>query len=199
MKRLYRQRVARTLAVVFGGYLVFYLGWRATATLNPDALWFSLALLAVEASALINFGLFAFMTWDVHHRARFQFRPGAQADIFIPTYNEDVSILEATLVGCGAVTYPHTTYVLDDGRRPEVEKLAKRLGCKYLTRPDNAHAKAGNLNAAVRQRRPVQGDQALPREPVEVRPELLGGGVGRRVRRDRHFRRDVAADGEIGR
>jgi cellulose synthase (UDP-forming) len=146
---LYRQRVARAIALIFCAYLVFYLAWRATATLNPDALWFSLLLLGVESAALLNFALFAFMTWDVQHRARFQFRPGARADIFIPTYNEDLGILEATLVGCNAVTYPHTTHVLDDGRRGEVEQLATRLNCRYLTRADNAHAKAGNLNAAL--------------------------------------------------
>jgi cellulose synthase/poly-beta-1,6-N-acetylglucosamine synthase-like glycosyltransferase len=149
MRLLYGQRMARGIAAAFGAYLVFYLTWRATSTLNTEALWFSILLLGIEATALINFGLFAFMTWDVEHTSPFQFRPGARADIFIPTYNEDLAILEATLVGCAAVTYPHITYVLDDGRRPEVEQLARRLGCEYLTRPDNAHAKAGNLNAAL--------------------------------------------------
>jgi cellulose synthase/poly-beta-1,6-N-acetylglucosamine synthase-like glycosyltransferase len=149
MRSLYGQRMARGVALVFGAYLVFYLAWRATSTLNTDALWFSLLLLGIESTALINFSLFAFMTWDVEHKSPFQFRPGARADIFIPTYNEDLAILEATLVGCAAVTYPHTTYVLDDGRRSEVKQLATRLGCEYLTRQDNAHAKAGNLNEAL--------------------------------------------------
>ena len=149
MKALYRQPVARSIAVIHGGYLVYYLVWRATSTLNPDALGFSLALLAIESTALLSFGLFAMMTWDVHHLSPFRFRPGAVVDIYIPTYNEDVSILEATLVGCNTIRYPHTTYVLDDGRRAEVETLAARLGCHYLTRANNAHAKAGNLNAAL--------------------------------------------------
>ncbi len=149
MKVVYRQPVARAIAVLYGVYLVYYLIWRATSTLNFDALAFSIGLLGIEASALVSFGLFAFMTWDVKFSSRFQFRPGPTADIFVPTYNEDVSILEATLVGCNGVTYPHTTYVLDDGRRPEVEQLARRLGCEYLTRADNAHAKAGNINAAL--------------------------------------------------
>ncbi|HEX8966847.1 MAG TPA: glycosyltransferase, partial [Chloroflexota bacterium] len=117
--------------------------------LNPDALGFSLLLLGVEATTLGTFGLFAFMTWDVGHTPAFQFRPGARVDVFVPTYNEDITILEATLVGCNAISYPHITYVLDDGRRPQVAELAARLGCLYLTRPDNAHAKAGNLNAAL--------------------------------------------------
>src|ERR1051326_7392572 len=127
MRLLYGQRMARGIAAAFGAYLVFYLMWRATSTLNTEALWFSILLLGIEATALINFGLLAFMTWDVKHTSPFQFRPGARADIFIPTYNEDLAILEATLVGCAAVTYPHITYVLDDGDRPEVEQLARRL------------------------------------------------------------------------
>jgi cellulose synthase (UDP-forming) len=148
VKFVYRQPVARVIAIVFGLYLLFYLAWRATSTLNPDAFAYSLVLLVVESSALVSFGLFAFMTWDVAHQLPFRFRPGRRVDVYVPTYNEDASILETTLVGCNAITYPHTTYLLDDGRRPEVEELAAQLGCVYLTRADNQHAKAGNLNAA---------------------------------------------------
>ncbi len=35
-------------------------------------------------------------------------------------------------------------YLLDDGNRPEVKELCNHLGCKYITRPSNEHAKAGN-------------------------------------------------------
>ena len=71
-------------------------------------------------------------------------------DVFVPTYNEDISVLEATLVGCNNMRMDHTTYLLDDGRRPEVKELARRMGCGYLTREDNKHAKAGNINAALK-------------------------------------------------
>jgi cellulose synthase (UDP-forming) len=40
-------------------------------------------------------------------------------------------------------------YLLDDTQRPEVQALAQELGCEYRTRPDNHHAKAGNLNQAI--------------------------------------------------
>jgi hypothetical protein len=36
--------------------------------------------------------------------------------------------------------------VLDDGRRDDIRELAETLGARYLTRPTNEHAKAGNLN-----------------------------------------------------
>jgi cellulose synthase (UDP-forming) len=71
-------------------------------------------------------------------------------DILIPTYNEPDFILRRTLVGCQALEYPHKKiYLLDDTQRPEIEQLAQELDCIYITRPDNRHAKAGNLNHAA--------------------------------------------------
>jgi cellulose synthase (UDP-forming) len=43
----------------------------------------------------------------------------------------------------------HETWVLDDGDRPEVARLANELGARYLARPTHEHAKAGNLNHAL--------------------------------------------------
>ncbi|MFH1486935.1 MAG: glycosyltransferase family 2 protein [Chloroflexota bacterium] len=146
---LFRPRVARTVACISAVATVCYLLWRCSSTLNSEALLFSILLVGAEAMGFLQCLLFAFMTWDVHHRAAFRRRSGLAVDVFVPTYNEEVDILEATLIGCQAIRYPHTTYVLDDGRRPAVQALAQRLDCQYLTREDNRHAKAGNLNAAL--------------------------------------------------
>ena len=73
-----------------------------------------------------------------------------KVDVFIPTYDEPAFILRRTVIGCQAMEYPRkTVYLLDDTRRPEIRALAAELGCEYLTRPDNHHAKAGNLNHAI--------------------------------------------------
>lgn len=73
-------------------------------------------------------------------------------DVYIPTYNESVDILHDTVAGALAMDYPKkTVWLLDDGRRPEMKELAERLGCRYLTRPDNKGAKAGNINHALHQ------------------------------------------------
>jgi cellulose synthase (UDP-forming) len=40
-------------------------------------------------------------------------------------------------------------YVLDDGRREEFRKFCEEAGVGYVTRTDNKHAKAGNINRAL--------------------------------------------------
>jgi cellulose synthase/poly-beta-1,6-N-acetylglucosamine synthase-like glycosyltransferase len=73
-------------------------------------------------------------------------------DVFIPTYNEERDVLERTIVGAVSLDYPKfTVWVLDDGRRPWLAELAAAKGARYLTRADNKHAKAGNINAALHQ------------------------------------------------
>lgn len=137
---------AACLAVVAGAA---YLGWRVVATLGTGTPWLNITLLATEAYVYFTMVVFLFMTWDTEQPAPFEIDPSWTVDIFIPTYNEPEEILRATALAARAVAYPHGTFILDDGRRPEIRKLAEDLGCTYLVREDNKHAKAGNLNAAL--------------------------------------------------
>src|SRR5581483_8506574 len=90
---------------------------------------------------------------------------GRTVDVFIPTYNEDPDLLRITLQACVDMDYPHTTYLCDDGgtearlndpekgpqaaaRAEALQALCEELGVVYVTRPENNHAKAGNLNHA---------------------------------------------------
>lgn len=74
-----------------------------------------------------------------------------KVDVLICTYNEDEEILERTIVGALALDYPNfSVWVCDDGRRPWLDALCERYEIGYLTREDNAHAKAGNINAALK-------------------------------------------------
>lgn len=149
---LYRPRMVQFVAIITGIYMLYYTIWRFTETLNPQYLFFSLLLAVAELQGIINFYLFLMMTWNIRpNYAPIVKRSSATIDVFVPTYNEEVEILEATLLGCKEMRLEHTTYVLDDGRRKEVEELAARLGCRYLTRPDNKDAKAGNINSALKQ------------------------------------------------
>ncbi|MBW4577272.1 MAG: glycosyltransferase [Aphanothece sp. CMT-3BRIN-NPC111] len=135
-----------------------YLIWRVTETLVID--WYSgaisLAVIIMEFTAIVNVTIITFQTlrktnnspeadWRSQRIKEGQYIPSV--DIFIPTYNEPTFVLRRTLVGCQAMRYPHKeVWVLDDGNRPEIAKLAKELKCKYLARSHPDHAKAGNLN-----------------------------------------------------
>jgi cellulose synthase (UDP-forming) len=139
--------LACLLATGVGGY---YIVWRLTATLNPGALWFAIPLWAAEVYGFVSSVLFFYTAWNT--QPRHGWRPaveGFTVDVMVPSYNEPLWVVRRTLIGALAMTYPHETYLLDDGRRPEMEELARELGAGYITRPDNAGAKAGNLNWAL--------------------------------------------------
>src|SRR5215813_14058670 len=73
----------------------------------------------------------------------------ASISLFRPC-NEEVALLRRTVRRAMTIRYPHQTWLLDDGNRPEVKALAAELGCGYLTREDRGQGgKAGNLNAAI--------------------------------------------------
>ncbi|BBJ22958.1 UDP-forming cellulose synthase catalytic subunit [Candidatus Nitrotoga sp. AM1P] len=74
-------------------------------------------------------------------------------DVFIPTYNEPLKVLEPTVLAAKGIDWPSdklNIYILDDGRRDEFRRFAKEAGVGYIIRPDNAHSKAGNLNHALK-------------------------------------------------
>ena len=75
-------------------------------------------------------------------------------DLFIPTYNEPLTVIKPTILSAKNIDWPKDRlriYVLDDGRRPEIRDFAEQCGVGYITRADNSHAKAGNLNHALKQ------------------------------------------------
>lgn len=151
--------------VIIGTLLVLtvrYFLWRSLSTLNfatPLAGFISVGLLGLEGLTLgatvLQLGLLLRSrdrrreadVWSEDVRAG---RYTPSVDVLIPTYDEPEAILRRTIIGCQAMDYPHKRiYLLDDTRRPEMRALAQELGCDYLTRPDNRHAKAGNLNHAI--------------------------------------------------
>jgi cellulose synthase/poly-beta-1,6-N-acetylglucosamine synthase-like glycosyltransferase len=67
-------------------------------------------------------------------------------DILIPTVNEPLPVLEPTVIGALRVRGVRRVLVLDDGVRPEIRDMARRLGATYVPRVSNEGAKAGNLN-----------------------------------------------------
>jgi cellulose synthase (UDP-forming) len=72
-------------------------------------------------------------------------------DIFICTYNEPLDVLEKSILLSKALDYPDVRiWVLDDTRRGWLFDYCKDVGVRYLTRPTNEWAKAGNLNNGLR-------------------------------------------------
>jgi cellulose synthase (UDP-forming) len=139
-------RAFALLALLWGvGYLAWRIGWSAEGA-SPVA--FAMLLLT-ELYGLWALGTLAWYSWARRPCSRPPATPGRAVDVYVCTYDEPVEVVAATLAGCRALAYPHTTYLLDDGRRPEMEELAGAAGARYLTRADNSHAKAGNINAAL--------------------------------------------------
>ena len=139
-------RALALLALIWGlGYLTWRIGWSGEGA-NPVA--FAM-LLVTEVYGLYALSVLTWFSWSRPPAVRPETTPGRKIDVYVCTYDEPVEVVMATLAGCRALTYPHTTYLLDDGRRPEMEELAELAGARYLTRPDNSDAKAGNLNAAL--------------------------------------------------
>lgn len=74
-------------------------------------------------------------------------------DLYIPTYNEPLKVVKPTVLAALSVDWPRDklrVYVLDDGRRPEFRAFCEEVGVTHLTRADSRHAKAGNLNRAMK-------------------------------------------------
>ncbi|MDU5452106.1 UDP-forming cellulose synthase catalytic subunit [Pseudescherichia vulneris] len=74
-------------------------------------------------------------------------------DVYVPTYNESLDVVRDTVLAAQCIDYPKDKmkiYILDDGKRSEFAMFAADVGVGYITRNDNSHAKAGNLNHAMK-------------------------------------------------
>ncbi|KAM3089712.1 UDP-forming cellulose synthase catalytic subunit [Phormidesmis sp. 146-35] len=146
-----------------------YLYYRTNYTLNLTSGWLdatcSILLFIAELYAILTLMLAFFQTLQLKNRKPVDLDniPPDQwfsVDIYIPTYSEDVEIVRKTTLGALAIDYPadkKRVYILDDGRadkfksrRAALRKMCDELGCTMLTRDNNEHAKAGNINTALK-------------------------------------------------
>jgi cellulose synthase (UDP-forming) len=138
-----------------------YVWWRVSSTLDFDSAIEGLlghGLLAAEAYTWLIVVLgFVQTAWPLQRQpAPLLGTPQdwPTVDVFIPTYNEALSVVQPTVLAALGLDWPADKlriYLLDDGRRPEFRAYAQSVGIHYLDRPDNRHAKAGNLNHALQQ------------------------------------------------
>lgn len=64
---------------------------------------------------------------------------------------EPLEMFEKTLEACKNITYPHTTYLLDDTQDIRFKECAERHGAVWLELIGISGAKAGKVNAALQQ------------------------------------------------
>lgn len=150
-RRLILIRVFAVLAVLTG---INYLTWRWMESLNWEAWWIAVPLVIAETYSLIDTFLFATTMWRAKERSGPESPPTGTVDVFITTYNEPIPMVMATALAAKNIAYPHRTFVLDDGNRPEMAAAARAEGLGYITRSEDwtdkpRHAKAGNLNNAL--------------------------------------------------
>ncbi|WP_457668267.1 UDP-forming cellulose synthase catalytic subunit [Thiolapillus sp.] len=136
-----------------------YLWWRINYTLNWDDmldLTLGFLLLGAELFAWLVLMLGYFQSARPLQRQPVKLPDDLSqwpsVDIFIPTYNEPLDVVRPTVHAALAMDWPSeklNVYVLDDGKRPEFREFAEQAGARYMIRPDNSHAKAGNLNHAL--------------------------------------------------
>ena len=137
------------LAAAFTVTGLLYLGWRTT-TFNPDAPIVSAIFFATEVLGFLAALVVFFVSMRRLTRTPAPAPPGIAVDVFVTTLNEDLHVVRRTLVAATRITYPHVTWLLDDGDRAAFRALATELGCRYLARRQGEGAKAGNINNALR-------------------------------------------------
>ena len=163
--------------LVAGMLALRYLWWRVTQTIAPLGwTWDCLAswsLVGLETLSIISsLSSFTILSRTRHRGedATAQLNWWGSSDpphvaILIATYNEELEVLERTIIGAKALNHPSIeVVVLDDGRRDWLKDYCSMKGVRYLTRSDNRGSKAGNMNNALQ----VLAADAVPPDFVAV-------------------------------
>lgn len=146
------QRWVLGILLFLGVQSVFYFGlW-----------WFQ----ALHVNNVFLFVLLSFATWygvfrimvgwyNVFHIEQpdpVDAPPGLRVAIFTTSSpGEPYEMFVRTLDAARKITYPHTTYLLDDTRDPRFKALAEEMGAVHLELVGIPGAKAGKINAALAQ------------------------------------------------
>ncbi|TNB49208.1 UDP-forming cellulose synthase catalytic subunit [Martelella lutilitoris] len=179
LKQMHAEGNWRLIALAFGTSIVLrYVFWRTTSTLPPitelQNFIPGVLLYCAEMFSVCMLALSLFVvSFPLPVRPRWGKLEGdlPYVDVYVPSYNEDATLLSNTLAAAKAMDYPPEklkVYLLDDGgseqkrnsknlveaslaqtRHRELRQICAELGVGYITRPRNEHAKAGNMNHAL--------------------------------------------------
>lgn len=138
-----------------------YIYWRITETIYWDALGDSLLSLVLLSAELYAWSILIMgyiqTVWPLHRNVAslpLNAKEWPSIDVFIPSYNEPLSVVRPTVLAAQSMDWPKdklNIYLLDDGNRRDFSDFASQIGVNYIAREDNTHAKAGNLNNALKQ------------------------------------------------
>jgi cellulose synthase (UDP-forming) len=143
------RRRAMVMALICTGLAAWYLSWLLGGAHIGNPVLFGLLIAAESFNLIQAIGFW----WTCSHQ---RMRPGRMptgteaVDVLIPVYDEPVDVVEPTVAAAAAIRGADVrVWLLDDGRSPEMDRLAARYGVGYITREQNVGAKAGNLNNAL--------------------------------------------------
>jgi len=137
-----------------------YIFWRFTDTIGftnwvDAAFGYGLVLAELYAFAVLLIGYLQ-TAWPLQRRPvpmPADVSTWPSVDVFIPSYNEPLEVVRQTVFSAMSLDWPKDrlhVYVLDDGRRQDFREFCEELGVGYIVRDNNHHAKAGNINAALK-------------------------------------------------
>lgn len=138
-----------------------YIWWRGAETLAPAGFTIDMlaswSLYAFELLAMVgsvsSFLIMSRITLrsdeaDAHEGWWGEEEP--RVAILIATYNEELDILERSIIGARSLRHRNKEIVvLDDSRRDWLRDYCAEQGVRYMRRPDNKGSKAGNINHAL--------------------------------------------------
>ena len=144
------ERVALGILVFLGLQSILYFGfwWFQLEHINEPVLF-------VLLSIATWYGIFRiFVGWynafHVDQADEKTAPPGLRVAIFTTSSpGEPYEMFVRTLEAMRAITYPHTTYLLDDTKDPRFAELAREKGATHLELIGIPGAKAGKINAAL--------------------------------------------------
>lgn len=151
-----------TLIILFISLMMSlrYIWWRVTETLQwPDTLStiFGVLLLCAEIYSWTVLFIAHFQSLSPLNRESIPLPQDQNSwptvDVFVPTYNEDLEIVKVTLYAALGIDWPKDkikVWLLDDGGRDSFKQFAQDIGVEYVARTTHEHAKAGNINHALK-------------------------------------------------
>lgn len=153
-KSLFTRKIFIVTSITLG---LVYIYWRISQTLifnNILSIIFGSILIICEIIGLFQSSIFKMLFWNKYKIEHKPIKEYPTVDIFIATYNEPIKILEKTIICCNKIEYPKhlvKIHLCDDKKRVEAKELCDKYGIDHITRNSNEHAKAGNLNSALKQ------------------------------------------------